>query len=216
MLETRILGTLIFVHDPMCGWCYGASPLVRAAAAAGIALELRHRALFTGANTIPNTAEFAAFVQTHDARIAQLSGVPFSDAYRARIVANRAMVHDSWASALAKQVVDQAAPGRAVDWFLALEKARFEAGEDLADPDVLAGIAAELGLDADAFRAGMAAPATAKAAEAERDAAASLCRRHGSGGVPLFLLESAGRLAPLPHGPFLGDPAGFVRALAAS
>ncbi|WP_207477099.1 DsbA family protein [Arenibaculum pallidiluteum] len=206
---------LTFVHDPLCGWCYGASPLVRAAAAAGIVVSLRHRALFTGANAIPNTAEFAAYAWSHDQRIARLSGVRFSEAYRERIVGNRALIHDSWTTALAKQVVDAQSPDRAVEWFLLVEKARFDEGQDVTDPAVLAGLGTALGIAEDAFRAALAAPATAEAARAERDEAAALCMRHGSGGVPLLLAERGGRLLPVPHGSFLGDPEGLVRALAA-
>jgi putative protein-disulfide isomerase len=224
--------TLAFVHDPLCGWCYGASPLLRAALGAGAAegpgegagegteggraprLVLLHRALFTGANAHPHEGGFPEYAWANDVRIARVAGVPFSDAYRERVLGNPRLVHDSWNTALAKQVVDREAPGRGAAWFLAVEEARFSRGEDVTAPGTLARLAAEAaGIEPDAFLAAMALPETARAAEAERDRAADLCRRFGAGGVPLFVLERGGAARAVPHGPLLGRPEAFVRAL---
>lgn len=226
--------TLAFVHDPLCGWCYGASPLLRAALGAGAAegpragqerdeeggalrLVLLHRALFTGANAHPHEGGFPEYAWANDVRIARVAGVTFSEAYRERVLGNPRLVHDSWNTALAKQVVDRQAPGRGAAWFLAVEEARFSRGEDVTDPGTLARIAAgAAGVEPGAFLDAMALPETARAAEAERDRAVDLCRRFGAGGVPLFVLEREGAARAVPHGPLLGRPEAFARALTAA
>lgn len=209
--------TLTYIHDPLCGWCYAAAPLVAAIAAdplPGLDLVLMHRALFTGAHAMPHSPEFARYAWSNDQRIAHLTGQPFSDAYRDGVLGDRNQPIDSWNTALAKQAVDRAAPGRAAEFLGLMQHARFVAGANLTDPAVLVGLAAGMGLDAGATAAAIADPATATAAAAERDRAAGLLVRLGHNGVPLLVLDQGRGPQGLDHGRFLGQPAAFRQALA--
>ena len=72
--------TLHYIHDPLCGWCYGAAPLVRAAR--GTARVQAHGAdMMAGAAHRTVTPESRQFAMTHDRRIAQASGQPFRQGY---------------------------------------------------------------------------------------------------------------------------------------
>lgn len=209
--------TLTYIHDPLCGWCYAAAPLVAAIAAEpvpGLDLVLIHRALFTGANAMPHSPEFARYAWSNDQRIAHLTGQPFSEAYRDGVLGDRRQAIDSWHTALAKQAVDRLAPGRAPEFLKAMQHARFVAGANLTDRGVLVALGAGMGLDAEAMAALLAAPATAEAAAAERTQAAALLGRMGRDGVPLLLLDEGSGPQALDHGRFLGQPAAFRAALA--
>jgi putative protein-disulfide isomerase len=72
---------LHYLYDPLCGWCWGAAPLVRAARAV-LPVQLHAGGLMTGVRRQQVTPELRAFVQPHDERIAHLSGQPFGSAYR--------------------------------------------------------------------------------------------------------------------------------------
>lgn len=209
--------TLTYIHDPLCGWCYAAAPLVAAISAdpvPGLELLLIHRALFTGANAMPHSPEFARYAWSNDQRIAQLTGQKFSDAYRDGVLGDRSQAIDSWNTALAKQAVDHLAPGRAADFLAAMQHARFVAGANLTDRGVLVGLGVGMGLDGETLAALIAAPATAEAAAAERDLAAELLARAGRNGVPLLLLDEGQGPQVIDHGRFLGQPAAFRAALA--
>ncbi len=209
--------TLTYIHDPLCGWCYAAAPLVAAIAddpIAGLDLVLVHRALFTGAHAMPHTPEFARYAWSNDQRIAHLTGQPFSDAYRDGVLGNRHQSIDSWNTALAKQAVDAMAPGRAPAYLKLMQHARFVDGADLTDRAVLAGLGAALDLDVATLAGTIAAPATAESAAAERDQATEILARMGHNGVPLLVLDAGNGPRAVDHGRFLGQPAAFRAALA--
>lgn len=64
---------LHYFFDPLCGWCYGAAPLIRAVAdIPGVALSLHAGGLMSGARR--QSAMTRSFVAAHDRRIHALSG----------------------------------------------------------------------------------------------------------------------------------------------
>ena len=75
--------TLHYIHDPLCGWCYGAQPLVSAAVAMlgdRLALRLHGGALFAEPQEL--TPAMAEHIVRADERIEEISGQPFGDAER--------------------------------------------------------------------------------------------------------------------------------------
>src|SRR5437868_11441911 len=72
--------TLHYIHDPLCGWCYGAAPLVRVARET-LAVQAHGGGMMAGAARRPITPELRQYVMTHDRRIAQASGQPFGPRY---------------------------------------------------------------------------------------------------------------------------------------
>ena len=52
--------TVTYLFDPLCGWCYGASPMIqKLAQQADLKLELAPTGLFAGTNGRVMDAEFA-------------------------------------------------------------------------------------------------------------------------------------------------------------
>ena len=64
---------LHYIYDPLCGWCYGAKPLVQAAQA--VLPVLAHGGgMMTGANRQRVSPQLRSYVMPHDRRIAEYSG----------------------------------------------------------------------------------------------------------------------------------------------
>ena len=79
---------MIYLFDPLCGWCYGATPaLEKIAKLEDIIIEMAPTGLFAGQGARPMDDRFAAFAWQNDQRIGQLTGQVFSQAYRDQVLA---------------------------------------------------------------------------------------------------------------------------------
>lgn len=157
--------TVTYLFDPLCGWCYAAAPvLARLQATPGVQVALAPTGLFAGAGARPMDAQFAAYAWANDQRIAQLTGQPFSQAYREQVLAQPAGRFDSGPATLALTAVAQTEPARELEALQAFQRARYVDGRDTTAPTVLADVLTTLGLHAaaalvreptDALRAAM-------------------------------------------------------------
>jgi len=78
--------TVTYLFDPLCGWCYGASPVIqRLGQQANIQMELAPTGLFAGGGRTMDAA-FADFAWSNDQRIAKLTGQRFTEAYRQNVL----------------------------------------------------------------------------------------------------------------------------------
>lgn len=206
---------LHYIFDPLCGWCYGAAPLVRAARGLpGLQLRLHGGGMMVGAGRQRVTAQLRDYVAVHDQRIAQLTGQPFGAAYTDGLLRDDAAVLDSEPPTTAVLAAEDCG-GRGADLLHRLQQAHYVEGRRIADPSVLQALAAELGLDAQAFAAAyerLAGDAThAHIADSRRWLA-----RAGGHGFPTFALARAdGTLHLQDIGPWLGRPDGWREHLRA-
>ena len=96
---------LHYIYDPLCGWCYGASPAVQKLGQhSGITLELAPTGLFADGGRHMDAA-FAEFAWSNDLRIAQLTGQRFTEAYRQNVLGRHGSQFDSSAMTLALTAV---------------------------------------------------------------------------------------------------------------
>jgi len=209
------VATLHYIHDPLCGWCYAAQPLVSAAQAqlgGRLALRLHGGGLFGEPRRVD--AALAQHIVHSDERIAQLSGQPFGEAYKQGLLADDGTVLYSLppiAAVLAAESLDAA---KAYPMLVAIQNAHYQRGLRVAEPPVLAELAEETGLDGAAFTQAMAyteGHAVFEHVEASR----RLLDEVGGQGFPTLLLETDGRRALLPHHHYYGRPDAFVQMLAA-
>ena len=195
-----------YLFDPLCGWCYAAAPaLARLQATPGVQLTLAPTGLFAGAGARPLDAQFAAYAWSNDQRIAQLTGQPFSPAYRAHILDAGTCRFDSGPATLALCAVTQTAPERELQTLHALQHARYVDGRDTAQPAVLAELLRTLGLDAAAALT-LAPDAALLQRMAERTAQAqALLHTVGARGVPqLVATGEDGKLRLISSSTLLG------------
>ncbi|AWN44945.1 protein-disulfide isomerase [Methylobacterium terrae] len=177
--------TVTCLYDPLCGWCYGAHPaLAWLRARDDVALAVLPVGLFAGPGAVPMDAGFSAHAWSADRRIAALTGQPFGEAYRTRVLEARGGLVDSGPATLALTAIHLAAPDREPDALAAIQGARYVAGRDIGDPGTLAEILEETDLAPAAALLREAGPALREAAAARMAAGRAAMARHGLRGVP--------------------------------
>ncbi len=195
--------TLHYVYDPLCGWCYGASPLVRAARAV-LAVQAHGGGMMTGAQRRPVTPELRQFVMAHDQRIAKASGQPFGPAYFDGLLRDQGAVLDSAPPITAVLAADELA-GAGLDMLARLQLAHYVEGRRIAEVAVLRELAADIGLDVQAFGSAYARLDGAST-QLHIEQSRALLARMGGHGFPSFALDLDGRFTTVDIGPYLGQP----------
>ncbi len=142
-----------YLFDPMCGWCYGASPTLEALKErGGYRVDLVPTGLFADEGAFAMNDAFAAHAWDADQRIARLSGQPFSEAYRRNVLGNRKARVDSGPATLALTAVRLTAPEREFEALAAIQRSRYVDGRDNGDPAVIANVLEALTLKDAALR----------------------------------------------------------------
>lgn len=137
--------SLIYLFDPLCGWCYARAPVVTALAERyPTRLRLLPSGLFSGSGARPLTAEFAAHAWSNDMRIAALTGQPFSDAYRQNILQADNARFDSTMMNRALTLCQAIHPEREVALLHALQQARYVTGRNTSQAGIVAEVASPL------------------------------------------------------------------------
>lgn len=184
---------LTYLFDPLCGWCYGASPaLGRLSAQEEFSVELVPTGLFAGAGAFPMNPGFAAHAWDADQRIAKLTGQRFTEAYRTKVLENPESRVDSGPATLALTAVRLTAPEREFEALKVIQQVRYVDGRDNGDPAVIADVLASLGLTAAAARFDAPDDELQSANGARIAEGAAEMRRFGARGVPT-LIAGAGR-----------------------
>jgi putative protein-disulfide isomerase len=195
--------TLHYLYDPLCGWCYGAAPLIQIARE--MAPVIAHAGgLMVGDARRPVTPKLAKFVKPHDRNIAQLSGQPFGDAYIHGLLNDAGAVFDSEPPITAVLAAEHLAQ-RGLDLLARLQTAHYVDGEWIADIDVLQALAADIGLDATGFEHAFTQLAGA-ATHAHIEATRALMIRTRAYGFPALSLERDGIFTPLDITAYFGKP----------
>ncbi|MFH6565930.1 DsbA family protein [Pseudomonas kulmbachensis] len=198
---------LHYIYDPLCGWCYGAKPLIDVAR--GILPVVAHGGgMMAGAQRQPVSAQLRDYVMPHDHRIAQYTGQPFGEAYFEGLLRDTTAVFDSQPPTTAVLAAEQLA-GRGLELLGRLQTAHYLEGRRIADIDVLMEVAAEMGLEADGFRAAYDA-ASGEVTQAHFKASRGLLSRVGGQGFPTVVLEQSGQYQVIDLGPYLGKPEVFA------
>jgi putative protein-disulfide isomerase len=201
---------LHYIYDPLCGWCYGAEPLVWAAAGVpGLDLEMHAGGLWPEPTRLPDSTR--RYIKEADARVGQMSGQPYGEPHFAGLLFDPELVLDSrptTAAVLAAQALD---PAGGLAMLRAIQHAHYEHGKHVVRRDVLVDAAAGIGLDRSAFEAELdRAQADAHIARSRQ-----LMARVGAQGFPTFVLQIGDDLHGVPHHRFASDPTAFARWLAA-
>jgi putative protein-disulfide isomerase len=202
---------LHYIHDPLCGWCYAAAPLL-AAAREVVAVRAHGGGMMAGAQRQPVTPRLREYVMPHDRRIAQLTGQPFGQAYFEGLLRDTDAIFDSEPPITAMLAAEELS-GRGLDLLARMQRAHYVEGRRIADAEVLADLAAESGHERAAFTQAYQA-CMGEPAQAHITASRALLAQVGGGGFPTFALEQAGRMRILDIGPWLGKPADWKTWLA--
>ena len=181
--------TVTYLFDPLCGWCYGASPVIQhLGQQAGIQLELAPTGLFAGGGRTMDAA-FADYAWSNDVRIAKLTGQRFTEDYRSQVRGRHGSRFDSATATLALTAVSLTVPQRELETLKALQEARYVQGLDTCDVLVVEKLLRELGFTVAADRL-VADDAELLAANAARiQKARGLMQTFGVQGVPTMVVS---------------------------
>lgn len=192
MSQTDLIQVRYF-FDPLCGWCYGATPALKVLQGqADIALTLAPVGLFADEAARPMDSGMAAYAWANDQRIQALTGQVFSPAYRDQVLGDASRPFDSGPATRALSAVQITAPGRELETLHALQHARYVDGLATSDAAVVVALLNGLGLQAAAQAlqtgdAGLLAHARERMQQAR-----SAWQQLGLQGVPALQVQAAG------------------------
>ena len=203
--------TLHYIYDPLCGWCYAAENLIDAAAGLRqVQIALHGGGLFSAAVHLPSAKR--DYIRQADARIGQMSGQVFGDAYLKGLLADPGTVYDSRPPIAAMLAAQSLRADSGLAMLKALQHAHYREGQRIVEPEVLMQIAVSIGLGADTFSHAYTEWAGART-DHHIESSRKLMQRIGTGGFPAFMLENGGRLVVLRHEGFYGRPQEFSEML---
>ena len=171
------LPELLYLHDPLCGWCYGTSPAIsalQAAFAGRLDVSVLCGGMVVGADAGPIGETWDHLRRSLD-EVETVTGVRFGNGFRALGDAGT-LRYDSEPPSRAIVVFRQLTqdPARTVAFAHAVQQALFRNGHDLNEPTTYEPLLEPFGVDAAEFVRRWAAPETAQAARQEFAAVARI------------------------------------------
>lgn len=129
---------LYWIIDPLCGWSYGALPLLNRIAQQFPQQHILPGGLFIGAQRRRLSADWLAHVNEHDARIAALTGMTFGSDYHHTLLANRELLLDSLPATRGLLAAQRfALPGADLNVLNAIQRAWYQDGQDITRPEIV-------------------------------------------------------------------------------
>jgi putative protein-disulfide isomerase len=199
---------LHYIYDPLCGWCYGAEPLVWAASKVdGLALRMHAGGLWPQPTRLPD--DMRRYIAQADARVGQISGQPYGEPYLQGLLFDPELVLESRpviAAVLAAQSLD---PQKALPMLRGIQHAHYERGQHVVRDTTLREVAAEVGLDVAAFDQARHSVAVDEHIAASQE----LMNNVGAHGFPTFVLQIGEEWIAVPHSRFASTPNAFAEWL---
>ncbi|BEE05879.1 DsbA family protein [Aeromonas veronii] len=194
--------TLHYVYDPLCGWCYGAAPLLQAAATiAGLKIELHAGGLWMGSRRQPMGEALRDYVRPHDQRIEALTGQHFGERYFNELLLREGRLLDSEPPIRAVLAVT-ALGGDGLVMLHRIQQSHYRDGIWIGEPAFLATLAAEQGISAEEFQqVYLQAPLLQHLADSQ-----GWMKRLGGQGYPTLGIERGGKLERIEVNQYLGEP----------
>jgi len=192
--ETQASKRILFFADPMCSWCWGFSPVIRAISESfGDQAPIR---LVVGGLRAGETRAMddksKAYVRHHWEQVQESTGQPFSYDFFDR----DGFVYDTEPACRAAVTVRSAKPEATLDYFEAVQRAFYVDGTDTTDADALAQCAESVGVEPDVFTTLFQTPEIVSATRADFSLSHSL----GVPGFPTVVVANGQELALLTSG----------------
>jgi putative protein-disulfide isomerase len=199
--------TLIYIHDPMCSWCYGFGPAL-AALHAGLPSDLGYRRLLGGlaadcAEAMPEAMRLQ--IQETWRRIERrIPGICFNFDFWTRCTPRRS-TYPACRAVIAARAQD---PTLDEAMTTAIQRAYYQEARNPSERETLIALAGEIGADQVAFAAALDAPATLVTLGQEL----ALTQALRVSGFPSLVLDGDGSRWPIPVD--YTDPGAMLAAIA--
>lgn len=197
---------LYWIIDPLCGWSYGALPLMNRIALRFPGQHILPGGLFTGRNRRQLDADWLTHVHEHDARIATLTGMPFGANYRQTLLADSDLILDSLPATRGLLAAQQfAPPGADLTFLNAIQRAWYQDGQNITQSEVVDQILDQH--SAPGIRLGHIQQH--EALERIQHARMLMAMVSGQGFPTAAIIDTDGRGTLLPVGNYYGQPDAF-------
>ena len=143
---------IMYCFDPLCGWCYGFSPVIRKLEEQfedKISFNAYAGGMVTGERVAPIGDTFT-YIKDALQTVEQRTGVKFGEGFKA-LLKEGSYRYNSEPPSQALVVFKSVTQASSIELAHLLQKAIFYEGISLNEPKNLADIVAEAGLDAEAF-----------------------------------------------------------------
>ncbi|QIL75770.1 DsbA family protein [Hymenobacter sp. HDW8] len=188
MENTPDLPELLYIFDPLCGWCYGMTPViqrVRTEMASQIQVSVLSGGMVTGDRVAPLRAKWN-YIKNALQDVERAAGVRFGEAYL-QLGEEGSVIQNSEPPCRALTVFRQlnTDPSRVVDFAHDIQRAHYFKGQDLNDPAIYTDLIAPYAIEVAEFERRLALPETAHATRQEFAAV----ERIGVQGFPTTILR---------------------------
>lgn len=142
---------LIYFADPMCSWCYGFSPVIdqiRQSFGRALPIRLMMGGLRPGTDK-PHTDKARAELIGHWGHVHEATGLPFDGA----VLERPGFLYDTDPAARAVVRVRRDDAEKALAFLSRVQRAFYAENQDVTKAETLADLAADFGVDRDAFLA---------------------------------------------------------------
>lgn len=142
-LSNSLEKRLVYVFDPLCGWCYGFSPVIQQlhdATKRRARWEILAGGMVTGDRVGP-IGRISDFLKQALPRVEGTTGIHFGEAFTTKILERGTLILSSVEPSRALQAVKVLAPDRALAYARGLQKALYEDGLDVTSMGVLGDVA---------------------------------------------------------------------------
>lgn len=190
---------IIYVYDPLCGWCYGQSEHLRS-----FAQTLKQEVRVIPGGMVPkeranSLKPMADYLKSAQKRVTELSGAEFSQEFADRLEDEDFILNSDVAGA-AQSLFNHLYPQRQMDFAAAIQKKLYKGGLNISEESVVFACLEELEVDLPAFKALWDKGEANKRYQADLQ----LVKGWGIQGFPAILVERDSQLSMIAHG-FLAE-----------
>ncbi|MBK7343890.1 MAG: DsbA family protein [Saprospiraceae bacterium] len=139
----------IYVYDPLCGWCYGFSPVIcqlREEYAEKATFEVIAGGMIRGDRVGP-LSDMADYIRKAYKDVEETSGIRFGQPFLDELFGDADMVLDSEPGCLAQAVINHLKPEQAVAFASSIQNAIYSEGMHPGDQDRIIQLLVHQGLD---------------------------------------------------------------------
>ncbi|GHB43602.1 DsbA family protein [Pseudovibrio japonicus] len=200
--------TLHYIHDPLCGWCYAADPLVSALRLnlpKDIELKLHGGGMIRG--PVALSSDLRSAIPSFAAKIAELTGQVFGEPFMDAFIKGNPERVDSY-TIIRGELAVEFGTNDPLPFLKELQKQHFLNGVNICELDGLREVAALTGYSETDFDSWLANISEADV-EHHVEATRTLLAKSGGSGFPTFVLESAGQMRRLDHAAYYSRPEDF-------
>lgn len=189
--------TLIYVYDPLCGWCYGFHPVmekIQKRFADQLSIEVKPGGLAVGDRAEP-IGEGYAYIKDALEQVENATKIEFGRNFKL-LAEEGSYMYDSVPPCLAQVVVNKLSPEHSLTFAGKLQSALFRDGKNLNHPETYEELLKDTDISFKEFKTRFESEETRERLEEEFE----WCKNHGATGFPTLLIKIEDEISIMARG----------------